>query len=39
MASSISVRKVISPLILTLGALFTVKARPATTSSSFRGRK
>ena len=38
-ASSISVRKVISPVIFTFGALLTVKAMPATTSLSRSGRR
>ena len=37
-SSSILVRKAISPRIMTLGALFTVKAMPATVSWSRSGR-
>ena len=36
-SSSILVRKVISPVIFTLGALFTVKAMPATVRSGRSG--
>jgi len=37
--SSMAVRKVSSPVILVLGALFTVKAMPATVRSARSGRR